>query len=59
MSIMMMIGTMLQDPFCHTIVDLPLDKYCEKIEHQIFAVAKRSFSEYKLSVGLRDDDDNV
>ena len=57
MSIMMMIGTMLQDPFCHTIVDLPLDKYCEKIEYQIFAVAMRSFIEYDLCFGPDDDDD--
>ena len=54
MSIMMMIGTLLQDPFGDTIVDLPLDKYCEAVEHQVFAIAMRSFSDYDIGVGPND-----
>ena len=51
MSIMKNLGTMLQDPFGDDTVDLPLEIYCQKIEHQIHAVAVRSFNYYDLSTG--------
>lgn len=52
MTIMINLGTMLQDPFGDDIVDLPLEKYCKKIEHEVHAVALRSFNDYNLVTGL-------
>ena len=51
LSIMKNLGTMLQDPFGDDAIALPLEIYCQKIEHQIHAVAVRSFNYYDLSTG--------